>query len=129
MQEQASGLAMTENVIFNLSQWGVMIKEKVEKIKEGEKKAEEVIKEAENRATEILAGLQKKVEKLKREKEEWLKKEIGKFREGVEKDKNQTMKESEEENKKIISKLKGKVKKNLKITNESAWGKIQEKIF
>jgi len=58
-----------------------MVMEKVKKIKEAESKAEEIIKNAEKEAQRIINSIGEKEEELRREKEEWLKKEIERYKE------------------------------------------------
>ncbi len=61
-----------------------MITEKVKEIKEAEAKAEQIIKEAESKAKAIKASIAARLDKLREEKQIYVKEEIHRYRNIVE---------------------------------------------
>ena len=106
-----------------------MMKQQVEKIKDGEKKADGIIKDAETNSSRILSVFDGKIEEFRQEKEKSLNGKLNEFSVKLEEDKKKEIEKIKEKKTNINSELKQTASKNLEKVVESVWGKISKKIF
>ncbi|HOL21272.1 MAG TPA: hypothetical protein PLQ41_00255 [bacterium] len=105
-----------------------MVIEKVQEIKQAEKRAEEILKDAEGKAAVIKNSLSLKLQELRAEKEKILAAEIKRYRDISEKEAEKKIASLTEQYRKQKEDVMRAYQKKIPLVTEEIWGEIKEKV-